>query len=86
MYFSVHLKCEEPQYYGHTQIILGCGDEDREQTCNLFFSTPTKALYCVLLKKNNDLCNKRALSNPRKQGEKIFSHSGTQYLSAFPHA
>ena len=66
MYFSLHLKCDEPQYYCHTQIILGCGDEDREQTRNLFFSTPTKALYCVLLKKNNDLCNKRAQSNPRK--------------------
>ena len=29
-------------------------------------ATPTKALYCVLLKKNNDLCNKLAQSNPRK--------------------
>lgn len=35
MYFSLHLKRDEPQYYCHAQIILGCGDEDREQTCNL---------------------------------------------------
>lgn len=66
MYYSLHLKCEEAQYLCRTQIILGYGDEDREQTCNLFFSAPTKALYCVLLKKNNDPRNKRGQSSPRK--------------------
>ena len=66
MYYSLHLKCEETQYLCHIQIILGCGDEDLEQTCILFFSAPTKALYCVLLKKNNDPCNKWAQSSPRK--------------------